>query len=174
MYHIAKLSQPSMTALIALQNKGANHNRAFQLALGYVIGSNLALPAGGTEDAVGYFRMNHALGIRETLSCINELMPFDMRAAEDDIRGFFQFRLNQINMPKISLAINPESSLVDFFSISSCFSKDAIDAVVNKGADLTNFIVQLTPIYEDLRKSSSTSENGVISVNDANKEYVPG
>ena len=154
MYHIASLSKPSIQGLTDIQSRGANHTRAFTLALGYVLGASLSIPNTDIGDAVGYYRMTHALSVRGVMSKLNELVPFDIRAAEDDVRGFFQFRVNQINAPLTPLALNSNSSLVDFFSISACFSKDAIKAIEENGGDVTRWIATLRPICDDLRKVS--------------------
>lgn len=154
MYHIASLSKQSIQGLTDIQSRGANHTRAFTLALGYVLGASLAIPNTDIGDAVGYYRMTHALSVHDILSKLNELVPFDIRSAEDDVRGFFQFRVNQVNAPETPLALNPDSSLVDFFSISACFSKDAIAAIEENGSDVTRWIATLRPICDDLRKTN--------------------
>lgn len=172
MYHIASLSQPSIRSLMELQNQGVNHNRSFEVALAYVIGSKLAIPAGGTDDLGGYFRMNHALNVRENMSKINELIPFDMRSTEDLVKSFLQFRLNMVNMAEIPLAINPETTLVDFFTLSSCFSKDALDCIKCEGGKITSLITRLGPIYKEINAASG----GPIGVTESDPmgEKVPG
>lgn len=172
MYHIASLSQPSIRSLMDLQNQGANHSRAFNVSMAYVIASKLALPAGGTEDLGGYYRMNHAIAVREAMSKINELIPFDMRSTEDMVKAFMQFRLNMVNMTDVPLAINPETSLVDFFTLSSCFSKDTLDTIQKEGSAITSLISRLGPIYKEI----STCIGGVAGVTETDPlgERVPG
>lgn len=170
MYQIATLSQSSIRSLMDLQNQGANHNRAFNISLAYVISSKLALPAGGTDDLGGYYRMNHAISVREAMSKINELIPFDMRSTEDLVRAFLQFRLNMVNMAEIPLAINPETCLVDFFTLSSCFSKDALDTIQKDGGMVTSLITRLGPIYKELSASLSIRPS---DVKDPMAEQVP-
>ncbi len=154
MYNIASLSQSSIRNLNALQSRGVNHGRVFSVAMAYTVNRTLGLPSVPVEDVAGYYRMHFAVEVREVLSKINELIPFDMRSTEDDVKGLLQFRMNMVSLKNYPLAMNKETGLVDFFTLSSCFPNEVLDLIRDDSAKICHLVTQLSPIYEELLKAS--------------------
>lgn len=164
MYQLAALSKPAMAGLLSIQSRGVNQKRIFALGLAYVLSRDLALPAEGSEDQATYFRLQHELTVVNTLSSINELVPFNYKQCLEDVKAFFGYRNKARNPEKYVLAINPETSLVDFFSISTFFSNEVIAEIMKNGQELSRVISELTSIYEDIKlfyKNSLAVNNNV-------------
>lgn len=149
-YAATRLKPAALRELLNLQNEGQSHQRAFTLAIGYVMGRSLSIPAEYTDDFAGYFRFNHQVELSSRLSTLNELIPFNTNQAMEDVRNFMSFRNSQRQPDRIPLALNKDNALVDFFGISKFFPKEVIEIISTKGDQLTRLISQLTPIMEDL------------------------
>lgn len=135
-----------------LQTQGANFSPAFEVALGYVGASCLRTPVTGEEDLEGWYRVYCGLPAITILSRINEMLPIRTRVVNNLIKSFYMYRMSALNPVQVPLAINPETSLVDFFSLSAHFSRDVLDTISNEGEKITNLIVRLRPIVEELHK----------------------
>lgn len=155
MYTAANLSPAAIKALSELQSQGANFSVAFEAALGYVAASRLPLSSMASDDVVSQYRMSFSLPVNTALSNLNEMLPIRIRVIDGLVQSFFRFRVASMFPAEVPLAINPETSLVDFFSLSSHFSKDVLETIAEEGDKVTNLIVRLRPVWDDLCKMSS-------------------
>lgn len=150
-----RLKPQALRELLNLQNEGLSHQRVFTVAVGYVLGRSLSIPAEYTDDFAGYFRFNHQIELSSRLSLLNELIPYNTSQAMEDVKNFMGFRNNQRHPERIPLALNKDNALVDFFGISKYFPKEVISLISEKGDQLTRLVSQLTPILEDLTVKTS-------------------
>lgn len=163
MFTIASLSHPAAKSMMSLQSKGANHSRAFLIALGYTLGNSLSLSSEAEQDVNGYYRMVHSGTVRSILSDINEFLPFSVREAEDLVKSFYSYRHKAMRLADIPMAFNQETGLVDFFALSSVFSKCTLDEIGCNSAKISELIALLQPVCCDIMKQSpvrKTSSDG--------------
>lgn len=152
MYTIASFPQHVLKAVINLQTTQLNLNPVFTIGLAYVIARDLSIPVEKVEDVEAYYRIQHSYVVSQALSEINELMPFNLEEATENVKAFYKYRVSTVYPQAIPLAINPEKSLHGFFGLNQYFSDEMLETISTHGEKLTMVIGLLLPLQEELKK----------------------
>ena len=156
MYGLSILSggdSSSMVFLGKLGSSGGNRTDTFCVAMGYTLARTLALPAEEVDDLTTYFRLHHELAVMDSLNVVNEVLPFNTKAAKEAVLAFYRLRERFMNPVMIPLAQRPDSAIVDFFGLSTVLPEGLLDTIKNDPEKLTSYITNLTTLFDGIRKS---------------------
>ena len=171
MYLLSMLSKQSLSFVNQTTASGGNRSKPFAIALGYVLARQLSLPAEPVEEISMYYRLQHAQSVLSELDSINECMPLDTRLARKMVEDFYVFRYRAANPAMIPLAFQKGSGVVDFFGISTVFSKDVLEEIEASPDKLTNFVNGLSALFADV-KAKKVSNAASFEINQEQDRYV--
>lgn len=161
MYFLSQLSRPSLQFVNELTSSAANRTKAFAIAIGYVLARKIALPTGQVDDLASFYRMQHSTAVLEVLSTMNDVAPFDTRAARKFVEDFYGFRYRTANPPLIPLAVRKDFGLVDFFGLNMGFSEDDLKEISSNPEKISYYISGLTSLFADRDEKIRAANIGV-------------
>lgn len=150
MYGISALSKPSIQWVGIVTSSGVNRKPVFALAIAHCLSRQLPLPIEAVADIRTYYRLQHEITMIGKLSSLNELFPFDTKAAKEAILSFYCQRYRAANPPAIPLALQKDTALEDFFGLTTYFSNDVLCLIREQGELLTQTINGLTMLLSDM------------------------
>ena len=151
MYGISTLSKPSIEFVGRVSSFSTNRSKCFVIAAAYIVAQSLPLPVEKVEDLTQYYRLQHEQMTLSKLDKINELTPFDAKAAKELVLGFYRLRYRAMNPPEIPLALREDHALEDFFGLTQCISEETICEIKENAEKLTQLISGLQRLMSDMK-----------------------
>jgi len=163
LYYLAKHSRQTIDFLNSIANSGCNRSKSFEVAVAYSLASKLALPTDKVDDITMYFRIQHEAAILGRLNHLNEILPFNTKAAKEAAKAFYNLRVYQANPAEIPLAFIKGQELKDFFGINHCLPAEVIETIENEGGKITNLLNGVAQFYKEIQEKRVKDVQSYIS-----------
>jgi hypothetical protein len=151
MYAITKLSKESQDFIGYQVSNNKSRSLITSLALGKVLADRLSLPSTPVDDIGTYYRQSSATDYNTLLSDVNELLILDIQAVNDSATKFYMNRYYNAHPAAVTIAINAESAIPDFFSISRSFDKTTLSLIAENCVCLTDSVSKFKRLVSELQ-----------------------
>jgi hypothetical protein len=84
------------------------------------------------------------------LADINELCPINTDAVLEYILKFYTFRYNAAYASNLTIAINKDYAIADFFGISKSFDKESLAVICENHFRMTDLAAKFASLVNDL------------------------
>lgn len=159
MYHIASLSKAAQGELGNILSSGVTRTVVYPVAVAYLLSQQQPLPAEDPKDPSTYYRLNVSLSVKNSLSYLNELAPFDYEAASSLTKAFFLMRLDAAYPTEYPIAFRSGTGVRDFFGLSRALPVEILDVIDKFPAELSSATKSLRVILESYRERNLTAED---------------
>lgn len=150
MYAISKLTPRTRAFVSDTLNSVINTKPYFNVAVAYVYAQNLTIPSQPVEDALAYYKLNHQQTVLSLMSQLNEIIPFDTRAAREIAQAFYAYRVSAVYPPKIPLAMSEDKAVAEFFGLTRNFSPEVLKVISENGKEICHTVNRITDLVGEL------------------------
>lgn len=153
---LSSLSKDAIRDLNEITSKALSRKQIFAVAVGYMLAYKIDIPTQAVESAEDYFRLQASPRVGSLLSALNELTPFDIDAAMDTTKRFFQLRVAVAYSKNIPIIpIGDGTTMVPFLSlmhVTHYLPQETVDLVNKDTGNLVRSMGLLSSIFRDLEK----------------------
>lgn len=139
-YSLASLPLASRNFITSALSTGQNQKRCFRIALAYSLAKQLPLPSQEVTDPKMHYLQNEATPVLRSLSCLNEIIPFDTKETRELVAAFYTNRVAAAYPRSVPLAMNPQTAIVDFFGLTTHFSNDVLQTIHQESAQICRLV----------------------------------
>ena len=140
MAQITKLSSSSLSFVSKLTTNNTSRAMSTSIALGRTLSNSLTLPSSPVDNPLQYFKIQNQLNLESLISTINEIVIIDTNAVLDYATKFYEYRYASVHPTPHVIALNKQSAIADFFSISKHFSKECLSVIESNPVFMTDLV----------------------------------
>ena len=150
MYQITKLTSSSQNFILELTSNNIARTPMASITLAKVLAYDLDLPSSDVEDVTNYYRHYCYSNMMSILADINELCPIDVDAVLEYILKFYNYRYSSAYASNLTIAINKDYAIADFFGISKSFDKETLNVICENHFRMTDLAAKFASLINDL------------------------
>lgn len=129
MFNASKLSGESLDFVNYLVANNIGKCPVTTTAIAYAIAKNLQLPSSKVENIESFYKQTHSITTLKKISQINEFVIVNSNDLADTVRKFYLARYYVLNPPNLLWCPDPETAVVDLFSIHLGLDKVTLDNI---------------------------------------------
>lgn len=153
MFGITKTSKETQSFISELLSNTANTSLLASIALAKAISDTLDLPPGKVESVVDFFRTTNSVSFNSYLNTINEFIIVDYPTVNEYVLRFYTYRYYAAYPYHVTIALNNETAIEDYFGISKTFPAEALDVIKSNAIRITDYTAKFQKLLEELKAS---------------------
>lgn len=154
MYLLSNLSPESQSAINYLSSGIRSRSLLTSVSIAYAIASHIPLPSTPVEDINEEYRFTNVIGVKQTLSQLNEMVILDTATILDYVERFYKLRYSVLYPTFEIYCNNPDTVIQDFLGAGSVLDPVALEAIKQGPIEVTKIYNSISKIILELKTSN--------------------
>lgn len=153
-YYNTKLTSKSQMYLSALTSSNRSRSKEVSIAIARIVSNRFSIPV-GVQDITAYYNTQVRLELEAMVNSLNNLVVLDIQSILDYSAKFYNFRYLSACPSVHILAVNNQTAVVDFFSISRIFDEAFLKILSEHAVCITEATLRFSDILEEIADKES-------------------